>query len=497
MASPRHHTRSAPPVILRAASPEFQELRRLVFRRHPEREWASFAWFGWRETPTALVVTLAALEPPRPGDVDETYDHVRIHASYSTRMALAAERHRLAVGLVHSHPSGWAPHPSDIDDDMDAYYADYFAGFAPDRPYVSLILSEIDGVTALSGRVCWRGRWQAVRHGAIERDPAVEVWPDGDRPAPAPIPPERVARFTSAFGKEAHQRLRRSTVAVIGAGGTGSAAIPILARAGVGRIIVADSDRVSESNLERMHGSRPEHAANAVPKALLAYEHVHAIDPTVTVEAYIGRLPQKEIVDAVATADVVLGCTDQQHSRWALSDVSTRYLVPAIDSGGLIESRGGVVTGQIAQLVRFLSMDPCVRCRGMVDPARVEIELLSEEERARRNAAAGVGPSGRPGPADIPPIDTVGYITTVMGTMAAGYAIGWLTGRFDAPFERMQMNFVAECLDVTDRKQKRRPDCACGRLRGWADQGADEAPITAPDHWPPVQRVTLPESRHS
>src|SRR3546814_5668677 len=81
--------------------------------------------------------------------------------------------------------------------------------------------------------------------------PQVVAWPGGERPAPPPQPPESVARMTSAFGLEAYQRLARATVALIGAGGTGSAAIPILARAGVGRLIVIDGDHVTISNLER------------------------------------------------------------------------------------------------------------------------------------------------------------------------------------------------------------------------------------------------------
>lgn len=491
---PRSPGPGLPRVILRLASPEFDQLQQVVFRRYPDSEWASFAWFGWRVTADALVLTLAGIEPPTPGDMDESVRYVKIGAPYTSRVALAAEKRQLAVGVVHSHPRESMPTASEIDDDMDRYFADYFGGFAPGRPYASLIVAERSGRLAVSGRVFWRGQWLPVQQVAAERQAALETWAYGAPPALPPVPPERVARFTSAFGKEAYQRLRRSCVAVIGAGGTGSAAIPILARAGVGRLIIADSDRVSESNLERIHASRPEHAANATPKAMLAYQHVRDIDPNIEVEAYIGRLPQKEVVDAIVTADVLIGCTDQQSSRMALSDIVTRYLVPAIDCGGLIEGRDGRVTGQIGQLVRFLSNDPCALCRGMVDPKRAREELLADGNRERRRTEATAGPAETPAvpvdPGAISQIDTVGYITTVTGTLAAGYVIGWLSGRFDAPFERLQMNFVADCLDVTNRKQIPRADCTCRRVRGWADQGA-ESSFEPPAHWPAVEQVTL------
>ena len=82
-------------------------------------------------------------------------------------------------------------------------------------------------------------------------------------------------------------------------------------------------------NLERLHGSRPEHADKKIAKVTLARDHVMSINPSCEVHAFLGELPQKEIVDAVVCADLALGCTDQQHSRLALSDLAVRYLVPS------------------------------------------------------------------------------------------------------------------------------------------------------------------------
>ena len=480
-------------VLLRVASPEFDELRVLVFRRYPQHEWATFARFGWRATEDALILTLAAVDAPGPGDLDEEVGHVAIREPYSLRTALAAEKHPLAVGVIHSHPRNAAPRPSSIDDDMDSYYADYFEGFAPARPYVSLVMSEIDGELAVSGRVFWHDEWLQVGRIAAERTP-LQAWVAGRRPSSGHFERrERTARLSAAFGDEAEQRLRRSTVAVVGAGGTGSAAIEVLARAGVGRLIIADPDRMEFSNLERVHGSVPKDASERKYKALVAQEHVHAIDPSIVVEAYAGALPQERIIDAMVQADVALGCTDQQHSRLALSDLAVRYLLPALDCGVMLEGSGGAVTGQIAQLVRLLPGDACVLCRGMIAPTQLAQELMPEEERAQRQAAAAEAQRRGEGAAgywqDVPQLNTVGYLTTIVGAMVAGYAIGWLTGRFEPPFRRLQANLVALFLDVTDVNEPPRPDCACRRLRGWADQGAVDALITAPSHWPNVQQV--------
>jgi molybdopterin/thiamine biosynthesis adenylyltransferase len=478
-------------IIVRMAAPEFDQLTTLLFSRYPLDEWAAFARFGWRETQQALILTLTSIDPPSAGELDDSVGHVKITEPYSLRMALQAETHSLGVGVVHSHPLDCRPNPSTIDDDMDGYYAEYFGDFAKDRPYVSLIISKMGDHLSLSGRVFWRNSWLSVDRFAVERTP-VETWREGTITGLRKDPlKERAARFSAAFGEEASIRLREASVAVIGAGGTGSMAIEVLARAGVGRIIVIDPDHISESNLERVHGSYSEHVQRHASKVAIAREHVLSINSKCSVEAYLGALPQKEIIDAVVSADVALGCTDQQHSRLSLSDISFRYLVPSIDCGVMLEGADGAVTGQVLQLVRFLSFDPCALCRGMINPTRVAEELMSEDERELRRAEAEAARERGedPGPYwhGIPQLNTVGYLTGVAGAMAAAYAIGWITGRFDPPFSKTQMNLVAPCFDVTDLPPQARDFCACRRVRGWADQGGADALISAPEHWPPVK----------
>lgn len=478
-------------LVLRVAAPEFDELQRIVFRRYPHYEWATFARFGWRDTADALIITLASVDPPQSGDLDEEVGHVALDEQYTLRIALAAEKHALAVGIIHSHPEDCVPKPSIIDDDMDGYYSQYYADFAPDRPYVSLILSMVAKRLVVSGRVFWGGKWLTLDYTVAERE-TVEHWPERAYVRSPSYDVDRVARFVSAFGDEALSRLRGACVAVIGSGGTGSAAIEILARAGIGRLVIVDPDVVERSNLDRVHGSIPRHADDSTPKVVVARELVHQIDPSIEVIALQGRLPQPDVVDALMSSNIALGCTDQQHSRLALSDLAFRYLVPAIDCGVVLEGQDGTITGQVGQFVRVLAADPCVLCRDMIDPRRVAQELMSGEERARRAAAAAEaeirGDDPDPYWQRERQIDTVGYLTSAVGAMLAGYAIGWLTKRFDPPFERLQMNFVAPFLDVTDLRQEQRSECACARFRGWADQANAEALVSSPSHWPPVLR---------
>ncbi|MES2464806.1 MAG: ThiF family adenylyltransferase, partial [Armatimonadota bacterium] len=253
-------------VIVRAASPEASLLFALLYSRYPEDEWGTLAQFGWRETRDGLVVTLASVSVPGLGDMDEDVPNVSFLSGYVRREAIKTRDGALAPGVVHSHPQGCQTGASYVDDDMDTYLSDLFEGYAPGRPYVSLIFAmDSEGRTSASGRVFWKGSWHAVSRFAVEGvcadvesyEPTVRLTPEAAA---------RVARLRSAFGEDSARRLAGATVAVIGASGTGSPAIEALARAGVGHLIVVDPDTYTDSNHERVHGSVASDAGTEIPK---------------------------------------------------------------------------------------------------------------------------------------------------------------------------------------------------------------------------------------
>lgn len=515
MIAPRTPPRAILTASLRSAPSTWDALLTLLLRRYPYAEWGTFARFGWRDTPDGLVLTLAALDQPTPGDLDPRTDIVAFQEPYTLRSVLDTEAGPLAFGVIHSHPEGYRTWPSALDDDMDTYLSGYVAGFTPERPYVSLIVArDEDGSVRASGRVFWRGQWRPItafrvlpHHVALDPPPVDhligpaldQVFGGATAAADADLDLRRVARLASAFGAEAAARLARATVAVIGASGTGSPILEVLARAGVGRIITVDPDAFSASNLERVHGSLltdvPPEGKEGAPKVVLAQRHIHAINPHCEVIALEGALPQDAVLDAVLHADVAIGCTDQIHSRVALSELAARFLVPVLDVGVVLEGEEGLCSGLVVGLTRFLPEDPCAYCRGMVDTARLTRELMSPGEReARRAAAAEAVARGEDGGAywhDDPQLNTVGFLTTTAGGMAAGYAIGWVTGRFVLPFSRTEMNLALPWFGVADQTETEgapEPTCTCRLMLGHADQGAVHTFLTAPAHWVPVVR---------
>ncbi len=158
--------------IVRCAAPEWNALREILFSRYPELEWATFARFGWRETKEQLVVTLAAIDPPSGSDLDDRVRHVAISELVQPangprcRKTLAGRwrdpfpPRKLPTYSQVSSTTIWTPITSS-----------YLEGFAPDRPYISLIVSMVRGELSLGGRVFWRGQWLPVQHFAVERTP--------------------------------------------------------------------------------------------------------------------------------------------------------------------------------------------------------------------------------------------------------------------------------------------------------------------------------------
>ena len=75
-----------------------------------------------------------------------------------------------------------------------------------------------------------------------------------------------LARQALAFGASLNARLRAMRVGIVGCGGTGSATAMLLARLGVGRLVLFDDDIVDVTNLNRLHGARRADADAMRPK---------------------------------------------------------------------------------------------------------------------------------------------------------------------------------------------------------------------------------------
>src|SRR5260221_2804333 len=80
------------------------------------------------------------------------------------------------------------------------------------------------------------------------------------------------------IGAAGQEQLQKSTVAMVGCGATGSAAAALLARAGIGKLLVIDRDYVEPSNLQRQSLFDEKDAAESLPKAIAAARKITAFN---------------------------------------------------------------------------------------------------------------------------------------------------------------------------------------------------------------------------
>src|SRR5205085_12190007 len=100
---------------------------------------------------------------------------------------------------------------------------------------------------------------------------------------------DRYSRQTlfGGIGAEGQRRRGASRVAVVGCGALGSAQVETLARAGVGRLLIADRDFVEESNLQRQTMFTERDARERVPKAVAAARRVAEVNSDVECDSKV------------------------------------------------------------------------------------------------------------------------------------------------------------------------------------------------------------------
>ena len=129
---------------------------------------------------------------------------------------------------------------------------------------------------------------------------------------------EWLERTRLFLGDEKLERLRQAHVLVVGLGGVGAYAAEMIVRGGVGRLTIADADRVAESNINRQLIAL--HSTVRRPKAEVMAERLRDIDPRIrltVVEKYIKDDETYALLDA-ARYDYVVDAIDTLSPKLAL-----------------------------------------------------------------------------------------------------------------------------------------------------------------------------------
>ncbi len=230
------------------------------------------------------------------------------------------------------------------------------------------------------------------------------------------------------IGVEGQQRLMDSHALVIGAGGLGSPVALYLGTAGVGRITLVDHDTVDLTNLQRQIAHNLSRVGS--PKAESAQQTIAAINPDVQVLPVVQRADAAWLAQAVASADVVLDCSDNFQTRHAVNAACVAARRPLV-SGAAIG-----FDGQISVYDTRQADAPCYAC---IFPAEATFEEV-------RCATMGV----------------FAPLVGIIGSMQAAEALKLLMGVGSSLAGRLQM-LDARRMEWTEIRLPRQAGCpVCG-----------------------------------
>lgn len=230
------------------------------------------------------------------------------------------------------------------------------------------------------------------------------------------------------IGVAGQERLKASSVLIIGAGGLGSPAALYLAAAGIGRLGIVDPDTVDLSNLQRqlLHGQ----SSLGQPKLASASARLAEVNPHVQVEAHPVRLTAANAQAIAASYDLIIDGSDNFPTRFLTNDVAFLLGKP------LVYAAIFRFEGQLSVFAPHLG-SPCYRCMLPDIPPPGAAPSCNE---------AGV----------------LGVLPGILGSLQAMEAIKLLLGIGTPPLGKL-ITYDALQTRFRELRLRRDPDCAlCG-----------------------------------
>jgi molybdopterin/thiamine biosynthesis adenylyltransferase len=175
----------------------------------------------------------------------------------------------------------------------------------------------------------------------------------------------RYDRQIRLFGVEGQEKLKKTSVLVVGAGGLGTVVTVYLAYAGIGKLILLDEGLVELSNLNRqiLYGE----ADIGKPKAHVACKKLQEINSKLVLNCYAQKFDRELGEKLVRDVDIVVDALDNWETRMILNEICVKYRKPLVHAG---------VNGWYGQITTIIpGKTPCLYC---IRPYR-----SSEKQRSR------------------------------------------------------------------------------------------------------------------
>jgi hypothetical protein len=429
-------------------------LREVLFAR-PGTEGAAYVLFReaaigcdpWERTVHTKLLVREVI-PIAP--VSASVAHVTWDTASFVVLLQRVQKEGLILGIAHSHSAGFDQFSEQDEENEAELLRTACNRNGKATKFVSMLFTAAGGIRA---RV-----WQYPKHATTARSVGVV----GDRfqyhlaDGPSPLSPA-FARQALAFGPMLVGQLKRLRVGVIGAGGTGSATAPLLARIGVGQLAIIDDDIVDVTNLNRLHGATQEDADAMRPKADVVCREIARMAIGTRALPLHGWVNSEVVRDALKACDVIFCCTDDHAGRVFLNRLAYFYLIPVIDMGLAMAVATPPAQGMAdisARVTTIMPPETCLVCRGAIDlevAREDDLRRKNPTEYERRRREAYVRGAGNPNPAVV-------TFTTEVACMAVNELINRMVG-----FRRKNMGaeIRRRFLFGEDRATSAKPRTTC------------------------------------
>ena len=231
------------------------------------------------------------------------------------------------------------------------------------------------------------------------------------------------------LGREKLDRLKQAHVLVVGLGGVGAYAAEMVARAGVGRMTIADADAVSPSNINRQLVAL--HSTVGRQKADILAERLRDINPEIELEVvnrYIRDEETYRLLDA-APYDYVVDAIDTLSPKLALIAAALERRLPLVSSMGagakmdptkleiadISKTHHCPLAHMLRKRLHKLGIRSGFRAVFSPEPMREGAMILCEEQNKKSN------------------VGTISYIPALFGIGCASVVIRGLIGELDSP----------------------------------------------------------------
>jgi len=155
------------------------------------------------------------------------------------------------------------------------------------------------------------------------------------------------------IGDKGQQKILQSRALIIGLGGLGSPAAMYLTAAGIGHLTLSDFDVVEESNLQRQIIHQNRNIGDL--KVRSAQQTLLEMNPQCDIEVIEHQLEDQELEQQIDRADIVLDCSDNFPTRFAVNRYCVQYKTPLVSAAAIR------LEGQILSVIPHRD-GPCYQC---------------------------------------------------------------------------------------------------------------------------------------